>query len=232
MTDPGRRFCPRCGFALVPGFPFCPSCGFNSDEVGDRPRVQASPSDPYVDVDRLTADPIPSARTRPDAPDLDDTRSTIPTTPAAVREFVDRAPRGAAIVFGALVIAAGLIVFALLTRPQPGVGPPAARQGGSPQVAGSPGGPTLIAGLTIQSPINDQEVATKEVTVIGLAPPGLTITRDVSFGLDQHATADGTGHWAIVVGLNEGENKLKFRIGDDRSTEVELRVTYTPPAAP
>jgi hypothetical protein len=68
------------------------------------------------------------------------------------------------------------------------------------------------------------------VTVIGLAPPGLTVTRDVSFGLDQHATADGTGHWAINVGLNDGENKLKFRLGDDRSTERELRITYTPPA--
>jgi hypothetical protein len=183
-------------------------------------------------VDRPTPSGVAPARIGPDAPNLDDTKSTIPTTPAAVREFVDRAPRGAAIVFGALVIAAALIIFALITRPQPVAGPPAAPQGGSPGVDGSPVGPTLIAGLTIQSPTNDQEVATKEVTVIGLAPPGLTITRDVSFGLDQHATADGTGHWAIVVGLNEGENKLKFRIGDDRSTEVELRVTYTPPTAP
>ena len=66
--------------------------------------------------------------------------------------------------------------------------------------------------------------------MIGLAPPGVKITRDVSFGLDQHATTDGTGHWAIGVGLNKGENKLKFRIGDDRSTEQEIRVTYTPPA--
>jgi hypothetical protein len=212
--------------------PFCPGCGFDTAEVGERPAPQASAGDPYVDVDRTTPAVVPSATTGSDAPDVDDTRSTIPTSPAAVREFVDRAPRGAAIVFGALVIAAGLIIFALITRPQPGAGPPAAPQGGSSQVAGSPGGPMLIAGLTIQSPINDQEVATKEVTVIGLAPPGLAITRDVSFGLDQHATADGTGHWAIVVGLNEGENKLKFRIGDDRSTEVELRVTYTPPVAP
>ena len=64
--------------------------------------------------------------------------------------------------------------------------------------------------------------------MIGLAPPGLTITRDVSFGLDSHATADGTGHWAINVSLNEGDNKLKFRIGDDRSTEQEIRVEYKP----
>jgi hypothetical protein len=90
--------------------------------------------------------------------------------------------------------------------------------------------PALIIGLTIQSPSDGQAVATKDVTVIGLAPPGLTVTRDVSFGLDQHATADGTGHWAIGVGLDEGQNDLVFRIGDDRSTEKRLRVIYKPQA--
>jgi hypothetical protein len=35
---------------------------------------------------------------------------------------------------------------------------------------------------------------------------------------------------ALYVGLDNGENKLKFRIGDDHSTEREIRVTYTPPA--
>ncbi len=84
-------------------------------------------------------------------------------------------------------------------------------------------------GLSIQSPRDGQAIATKDVTVIGLAPPGLTVTRDVSFGLDQHATADGTGHWAISVGLDEGQNDLVFRIGDDRSTELRLRVFYEPP---
>jgi hypothetical protein len=86
--------------------------------------------------------------------------------------------------------------------------------------------------LTILSPRDGDVVATKEVTVIGLAPPGLTITRDVSFGLDSHANADGTGHWAINVGLNEGQNDVVIRIGDDRSTEQRLRVIYTPPQAP
>jgi hypothetical protein len=86
----------------------------------------------------------------------------------------------------------------------------------------------LIVGLTIQSPQDGQQVATQDVTVIGLAPPGLSITRDVSFGLDQHASVDGTGHWAMSVRLDQGENKLKFRIGDDRSTEQTLRVIFTP----
>jgi hypothetical protein len=63
-----------------------------------------------------------------------------------------------------------------------------------------------------------------------MAPPGLTITQDISFGPDQHTTVDGTGHWAIKVGLNDGENRLTFRIGDDQSTKKTIRVIYTPPA--
>jgi hypothetical protein len=102
---------------------------------------------------------------------------------------------------------------------------------GSNQVPpGSTPVPALITGLTITSPTDGQAVAIKEVTVIGTAPPGLTVTQDISFGPDQHATADGTGHWAIKVSLNDGENRLTFRIGDDASTKKTLRVIYTPPA--
>jgi len=104
--------------------------------------------------------------------------------------------------------------------------------GGLDGASTSPVGPSApIVGLTIQSPPDGQTIVTKDVTVIGIAPPGLTVTRDVSLGLDQHATADGTGHWAINVGLQEGQNDLVFRIGDDRSTEKRLRVIFTPPAA-
>ncbi len=96
----------------------------------------------------------------------------------------------------------------------------------------SPPGPTApIVGISIQSPQDGQTVSIGEVTVIGLAPPGLTVTRDISFGLDQHATADATGHWAINVKLDQGGNTLVFRIGDDRSTETRLHVTYAPPPA-
>jgi hypothetical protein len=158
---------------------------------------------------------------------------------AAVRQFVERSSLGTAIVFGALVIAAGLVMFGLLTRPQAGGNATSAPPGGSSGPGGQVGpgasavGPAApIVGVTIESPSDGQAIATKDVTVIGLAPPGLTVTRDISFGLDQHATADGTGHWAINVGLDEGENNLVFRIGDDRSTEVRIRVIYTPPQAP
>ena len=134
--------------------------------------------------------------------------------------------------FGALIVAAGLVVFGLLMRPQPGAVPgstPLAGSSGQVGPGGSPVGPAApITGITIQSPQDGQAIATKDVTVIGLAPPGLSVTRDVSFGFDQHATADGTGHWAISVGLDEGQNDLVFRIGDDHSTEKRVRVIYTP----
>jgi hypothetical protein len=226
MTDRGYRFCPRCGTALVAGLPFCPRCGFDSAAVGDRPESPVSPDD--VADDALGWNPVP------ESPDAADARSSGSTAWVAGRQSADRASRGPAIVFGALIIAAGLVVFGLL---QPAGGNPVAPQGGSSgpggqvEPSGSPGPPAPIVGLTIESPPDGQTVATEEVTVIGIAPPGLKVTRDISFGLDQHATADGTGHWAINVRLNEGQNDLVFRIGDDRSTERKLRVTYTPPTA-
>jgi hypothetical protein len=138
---------------------------------------------------------------------------------------------GSSIVLAALLVAIGLIGYGFLTRPAA-----PAPQGGTPGIGGVPTvTPSPVAapivGLTILSPTDGQVVATKEVTVIGTAPPGLTITQDVSFGPDQHTTVDGTGHWAIKVGLKDGENRLTFRIGDDQSTKKTIRVDYTPPAS-
>ncbi len=229
MTDKGRRFCPRCGTALLAGMPFCPQCGLNAAEAGDRSAAPLNDeSHPPVEALGRPPEGSESIATRDDGATANGELSAGRDFSTIRRRFVDRASRAPSVVVGALIVAAGLVIFGLLTRPQPGVAPEAG-PGGQPQ----PGDPAvapsaLIVGLTIQSPRDGQTVATNEVTVIGLAPPGLKITRDVSFGLDQHATADGTGHWAINVGLNDGENKLKFRIGDDRSTEQELRVTYTP----
>ena len=208
MTEQGFRFCPRCGTDLVAGQPYCPKCGFNIAEIG------ASREPPEASAPR-TADVVERER--------------------AVEPFT-RGPSRAPIILVAVVIAAALAGFVLLTRPQ-GANGPTSGSPGFPDAGGidgssaSPVAPSApIVGLTIQSPPDGQVIATKEVTVIGLAPPGLTVTRDVSFGLDQHATADGTGHWAINVGLQEGQNDLVFRIGDDRSTEKRLRVTFAAPA--
>ena len=209
LPEQGFRFCPKCGTALVAGLPYCPSCGFNISVIsGSRPASEVGEPDAIDSVER----------DRDQAP-------------------IERRSARTPIVLGAVIVAAGLIAFGLLMRPQASVAPMPGPDGpvGTGGLAGasaSPAGPAApIVGLTIQSPQDGQVVATKDVTVIGLAPPGLTVTRDISFGLDQHATADGTGHWAINVGLQEGQNDLVFRIGDDRSTEKRLRVTFTPPAA-
>jgi zinc ribbon protein len=218
MTQTGHRFCPRCGTALVADMAFCPRCGLNSAEVAQGQEPAASP------MDAATGAPAPAPV------------EAVPAVAAAssVRSFADRGPHISGIVIAGLLIMVGLIGFGLLTRPSgspaPGVGTGGA--GGQVQpgstAAAAPSAP--IVGLTILSPSDGQAVATKDVNVIGLAPPGVSVTQDISFGLDQHATADGTGHWTIKVGLKDGENKLVFRIGDDASTRKELRVTYTPPA--
>ena len=99
-----------------------------------------------------------------------------------------------------------------------------------PSFIPSPGLTAPPVGLRILSPADGAVVGAREVTVIGTAPAGLRITQDVSFGFDRHATADGTGHWAIGLELSEGDNELKFRIGDDPSTTQTMHVTYVPPA--
>jgi hypothetical protein len=139
-----------------------------------------------------------------------------------------RVSRVPPIVIAAVIVAAGLIAFGLI-RLQPG-GAPGSGSQLAPNATLVPGAP--IVGLTILSPADGQVVVTKEITVIGSAPPGLTITQDISLGLDQHASVDGTGHWAIKANLNEGDNKLSFRIGDDGSTRQTIRVIYTPPQTP
>ena len=217
---------------------FCPGCGLNTADVNDRiePPLGDRADEP-ADVlgrplNRDSPAAIPSG-----GPTPPDRGPTGAASSSVSRRSVGVGSSGSAIVIGAAIVAAGLVVFGLLMRPQaagdPASSPVAGASGAGGQGGpdGSPVGPTApITGLTIQSPQDGQAVATKDVTVIGLAPPGLSVTRDVSFGFDQHATADGTGHWAISVSLEEGQNDLVFRIGDDHSTEKRVRVIYTPPA--
>ncbi|SRR6266545_827654 len=236
MTDSGPRFCPRCGTARVAGMPFCPKCGLNVADIEDGParagvldgaRVdQADAPTATSDADSDVVSSSPSDATPPGP----GARPAVSPSPSPLRPLEGRAFSIPPIVVAALFVMVGLIAFGLLTRPQPGALP---GPGGSPAPGASVvAPPPPIVGLSILSPSDGQVVAGPEVTVIGTAPPGLSITQDISFGLDQHATTDGTGHWAIKVGLNEGDNKLTFRIGDDRSTEKTIRVTYTPARTP
>lgn len=224
MAASGPRFCPRCGTERVGDMTFCPNCG--------------------LDLGQLAADDHTLDTTGAPAGDI----SVVPPTVEgrdAERERSAWSPLlGPGLLVLLVVVAAAWVI---------GLGP-FSRDGGDPGPLGggaqnpSPTSPFLPAvtsqpsfvpspgltappvGLTILSPADGAVVGAREVTVIGTAPAGLTITQDISFGFDRHATADGTGHWAIQVELSEGENELKFRIGDDPSTAQTMRVTYVPPA--
>jgi hypothetical protein len=191
--------------------PYCPQCGLNL-AANDERTASVPTSDAVPATEPVSIPPTAGA-----PPALD----TVPDRPLTARGL---SIPPVVLVVGLVIV--GLLALGLLPRPQiGGSAAPTSQPGVAP--SGVPVAP--IVGLTIISPTDGQSVATKDVLVIGLAPPGLGITQDVSFGLDQHSTADGTGHWVMKVGLNEGDNVLKFRIGDDRSTEKTVRVIYTKP---
>jgi hypothetical protein len=215
---------------------FCPNCGLDLREL---------PTD-----ERSTTEPRPDAST-----------SAVPSTPAAAGTSAEPAAATRASRYGASrddpllgrLLGPGLLILLLVVAVAwfTGWGPFARSAGDGPLGGGEAATPTspflppvtsqplsippgLTAppvGLTILSPADGAVVGTKQVTVIGTAPPGLGITQDISLGLDRHTTADGTGHWAIQADLSEGENQLKFRIGDDGSTTQTIRVIYLAPAS-
>jgi hypothetical protein len=224
MSASGPRFCPRCGTERVGEMRFCPNCGLDLEQMapGDRPAAE---------VAELPPSPVAEA----------------PATPSSFRDrgAVERSAWRPLLGPGLLVL---LVIAAVWFV---GIGPFASDAGdlgplpgapaptspflpavtAQPSFLGSPGLTAPPVGLTILSPADGAVVGARDVTVIGTAPPGLGITQDISFGFDRHATADGTGHWAMGIELAEGENQLKFRIGDDPSTTQTLRVIYLPPAS-
>jgi hypothetical protein len=229
MTSLGPRFCPRCGTARVADMPFCPACGLNVAEFDERAQGGAGHPATATDVAGGTSTaPAGTSQISSVGEWAADPRSD-PALPTSTGRSVDRGFRVPPIAIVALIVVAGVIALGLVTGPQLGGSPGA---GGPPASTLTSGAPAPIVGLTLLIPTDGQAVSAKDVVVIGTAPPGLTITQDISFGFDQHATVDGTGHWAITVGLNEGDNKLTFRIGDDHSTQKTIRVIYTPPHSP
>jgi hypothetical protein len=228
MTSLGKGFCPSCGTARVAGMSFCPGCGLNLAELDE---AAASGSSQATATGEAIGSTGPANTAQ--SPTVDPERGSWPSDVASsgtTGASADRGSRVPPLLIVGVIVVAGLIVLGLLPRLQLGGGP---GLGGQPAPGAASVVPaSLIVGLSILSPVDGQAVVTKEVVVIGLAPPGLTVTQDISFGLDQHTTVDGTGHWAIKVGLNEGDNKLTFRIGDDNSTRQTIRVIYTPPQTP
>lgn len=88
--------------------------------------------------------------------------------------------------------------------------------------------PTPISILEIESPEDGDVVRVPSVQVVGTAPPGAEIVIDVDFFGDRRTSADADGGWVMTVDLEEGDNDLAFRIGDDEATTKTIRVVYLP----
>jgi hypothetical protein len=225
MAASGPRFCPRCGTARVGDMGFCPNCGL---DLGRLPADDRSPGEPSPsDRDTVAAAPAPGGREEAPWDGEGRSRLLLPgllvlvvllagAWLAGIGPFARPGDRSDPFA-GGTATAAPTSAFLPAVTPLPSLSLP-------------PGLTAPPVGLTILSPADGSVVGAREVTVIGTAPPGLRITQDISFGFDRHATSDGTGHWAIQVELSEGENQLKFRIGDDPSTAQTVRVVYLPPS--
>jgi hypothetical protein len=251
VTEAGPRFCPRCGTARVSGMPFCPNCGLNLAELGGmragdagRTSEPESAAAAAVEPTDATASSIPAeaaagAYAAQRIPADDDMHRpaygasprTLSTQPAA--RSSPPVPVLIALLIGGLVVVLALNGSGLLRLPGGGTG----LGGGAAATASpTPAGPTFAptseappVGLAILSPTDGAVVGSQQIVVIGSAPAGLRVVHDVPLRFDQSATSDGTGHWAMTVNLNNGENTLKFRLGDDKSTEKRVRVTYSAP---
>ncbi len=96
----------------------------------------------------------------------------------------------------------------------------------SPAPTATPSPTPPIVGLLILDPVEGSTVTERVITVSGMAQPGAPVTQDVLLWFDSHTTADDGGAWSFNVELNTGWNALKFRVGDDMSTETTLNVYY------
>lgn len=84
--------------------------------------------------------------------------------------------------------------------------------------------PPELDRLTIAAPKDGATVTSSTVVVSGTAPDGADVVREVRFGRDEHVTANG-GRWSMEIVLDEGDNLLTFRLGDDEATSSTLLVS-------
>ena len=88
--------------------------------------------------------------------------------------------------------------------------------------------PTPAPILVIASPEDGEVVRTPSVQVVGTAPAGAEIVQELSMFGDRRTSADDEGDWVLTVDLDEGDNDLIFRIGDDEATTKTLRIVFEP----
>lgn len=88
--------------------------------------------------------------------------------------------------------------------------------------------PTPAPILVITSPEDGDVVSRPSVQVVGTAPPGAQIIQELNLFGDRRTSADDNGDWVLTVDLEEGNNDLVFRIGDDQATTKTLRIVYEP----
>ena len=88
--------------------------------------------------------------------------------------------------------------------------------------------PTPPPILVITSPEDGDVVRNPSVQVVGTAPAGAEIVQQIPLFGDRRTSADDKGDWVLTVDLEEGNNDLVFRIGDDQATTKTLRIVYEP----
>ena len=88
--------------------------------------------------------------------------------------------------------------------------------------------PTPAPILLITSPEDGDVVRSPSVQVVGSAPAGAEIVHEMDLFGDRRTSADDKGDWVLTVDLEEGNNDLVFRIGDDEATTKTLRIVYEP----
>lgn len=88
--------------------------------------------------------------------------------------------------------------------------------------------PTPPPILVITSPEDGDVVRTPSVQVVGTAPAGAEIVQELALFGDRRTSADDKGDWVLTVDLEEGNNDLVLRIGDDQATTKTLRIVYEP----
>jgi hypothetical protein len=88
--------------------------------------------------------------------------------------------------------------------------------------------PTPAPILVITTPEDGDVVRSPSVQVVGTAPAGAEIVQELNLFGDRRTSADDKGDWVLTVDLEEGDNDLVFRIGDDEATTKTLRIVYEP----